>query len=82
MFRGGFTLDLADPTAGLVFDDRGRVLRGKLVLGDSFMDYIDRWTLVGCATDIAPFRTRTADLDPFSDEAILWRRWLGLKVLS
>jgi hypothetical protein len=69
-------LVLGDGDDPAVLDDHGTRL------GDTLMDYVDRWTLVACASDIAPFRTRIAPLDPFSDEAILWRRWLGLRVLS
>ncbi len=86
---GGLTLDVDEPLQGLELEDAdgdARVVRrdGRraLLLGETVADWLDRWTLVACAAELAPFRTRVADLDPFSDEAILWRRWLGLKVLS
>lgn len=53
-------------------------------LGNNFIDFIDRWTLIGCVGSedwqMLPFITSaTTGIEPNSANAIKWRTWLNLK---
>ena len=55
------------------------------VLGENFIDFVDRWSLLGFvgAEDwqLEKFvSSRTGGLEPYSDNANKWREWFGLKV--
>lgn len=52
-------------------------------LGDNFIDFIERWSLLGCpgAEDwqMLPFiSSSTSGLQPHGENAIKWRDWFGL----
>ncbi len=54
-----------------------------LVLGWDFIDFLGRWSSVGCPGPEdwvwLPFYDKSANvLDPASPQAIEWRKWLGL----
>lgn len=55
------------------------------VLGQDFMDFIDKWTLIGCPGledwQMIPFvDTQTNGINPESKNALEWRRLIGLKL--
>jgi hypothetical protein len=55
------------------------------LLGNDFADFVDRWSLLGCPGPeewkLAPFLpSPTTGLDPYSEEAVQWRQWLGLSL--
>ena len=57
------------------------------VLGHSVLDFIDRWTLIGCVGPedwlMTPFlRADQPYLDPVGGRAQEWRAWLGISVLA
>jgi hypothetical protein len=57
------------------------------VLGYSCVDFIDRWTLLGCVgpedSHMAPFlHPDRPYLDPIGDPARSWRAWFGVDVLA
>ncbi len=52
-------------------------------LGDNFIDFIDRWSLLGCPGSedwqMMPFLPNaTGGLDPYGENARKWREWFGL----
>lgn len=52
-------------------------------LGDNFIDFIDRWSLLGCPGNedwqMMPFLPNaTGGLDPYGENARKWREWFGL----
>jgi hypothetical protein len=56
-------------------------------LGSDFFDFMDRWSQVGCAGPHSwgwlPFTTGPLSLiDPNSQNARIWREWLGLKTVK
>ncbi len=74
-------LDLAFPTEPPVvyLSHDGGEGHGYL-LGDSFIDFMDRWSLLGCPGpedwQMMPFLSSpTAGLDPDCDKANVWRTW-------
>jgi hypothetical protein len=53
------------------------------VLGNDFKDFIDKWTLIGCPGSedwqMIPFvDTNTSGINPNSENAIKWRKLIGL----
>jgi len=73
--------DGSAPVAYLSHDDgegHGRVL------GWSVLDFLDRWTLLGCPGpedwQMLPFMHPDAPyLDPEGENARAWRAWMGLR---
>lgn len=54
------------------------------LLGENFIDFIDRWSQIGCPGSedwqILPFtKSKTSFIDPSGSEAKLWRRLFGLR---
>jgi len=54
-------------------------------LGHNFSDFIERWSLLGCpgAEDwqMLPFTSSPQScLEPYSENAVQWREWFGLKL--
>jgi hypothetical protein len=54
-------------------------------LGDSFVDFMERWSLLGCpgADDwqMEPFiSSQTSGLEPYGEKAKQWCEWFGLTV--
>jgi hypothetical protein len=54
-------------------------------LGDDFIDFMDKWSLLGCpGSEIdahLPFiSSPTSGLEPFSENAKLWRDWFGVNL--
>lgn len=53
------------------------------LLGHSFQDFIDRWSILGCPGNedwqMMPFMSSaTSGLDPYGEVAQRWRKWFGL----
>ncbi len=55
------------------------------ILGDNFIDFIDRWSLLGCPGSedwqLTPFiSSPTSGIDPNCENARKWREWFGLHI--
>ncbi len=78
------TLDLgggSDPSV-VYLSHEGDVSLG-MRLGRDFIDFVDRWSLLGCVGpedwQLENFVAPTGGLDPDSENGRLWRRWFGLE---
>lgn len=55
------------------------------VLGNSFQEFIEQWSLLGCPGNedwqMMPFiSSPTSGLEPYGENAEHWREWFGLYV--
>lgn len=53
------------------------------ILGNSFTDFMERWSLLGCVGSegwqmLQFMSSPTSGLEPHSEKAQMWREWLGL----
>ncbi len=74
---------LSDPPVVYLSHDDGEGHGYRL--GDNFVDFIERWTLLGCPGNedwqMMPFlNDPTSGLDPYGENAQKWRQWFGLNV--
>lgn len=72
-------------TQPVVYLDPFRGQGNGYPLGESFADFIDRWSLLGCPgpeiVQMLPFTSSTrSGLDPYGISAQTWRSWFGITV--
>ncbi len=71
------------PTAPIVYLSHDDGEGHDFTLGNDFIDFVDRWTMLGCPGSedwqMLPFITSpTTGLEPHSTNASAWREWFGL----
>ncbi|WP_303802810.1 SMI1/KNR4 family protein [Alicyclobacillus macrosporangiidus] len=68
------------PVVYLAHDDE--IMNGYR-LGDNFVDFMNRWTVLGCPGpeiwQLDPFLySPSGGIEPCREEGVVWRRWFGL----